>query len=222
MLALVGCSAPRTPAPEPRVVVPPPVDAATIAEPPPIKDPFEGIAAACRGTSLAFDTEDSEKPCLIVNTSDHRLPLPPKELTISAHADPVKSGATASVIVTLQNPTAAPMELFVDVSCSEEPSWPVRALDANKKRVDFIPHKNCDTFAIGCSRRVLRIVLDPNGSMTKTIPFPTTITKVAPDCSDSVIGKLEPGTYTLRVHDGFHRDVDTIYRTSAETTLVVK
>lgn len=224
VLALVACSAPPAPSvitPPPPVSEPPPV---VVAEPVKEKDPFEGIDPQCRGASFAFDTEESENACLIPNTSDHRLPLPSKDLEITAAVlEPsVKPGAKATVVVTVTNKATTPTLVFFDVSCDDEVAFPISAIDSTKKRVDFIGHKNCDNNSFGCTRRVLRVVLDPGGSLKKTRSFVTVVTKVQPDCADVVAGPIKPGTYKLRVANGFNRDEEGIYRSTSDTTLVIK
>src|SRR5437763_13565649 len=102
-MAAFGCNTAQPPAP--RSI---PVASAPLASPDAIvspsapdapADPFADVKPMCRGTALAFDAEESEAPCLIINTDDHTLaPAPgPDDLAVSASVveTSVASGGTA-------------------------------------------------------------------------------------------------------------------------------
>ncbi len=224
-----GCG---TRAPDARVASPPPPR----PPPPPIsnppsaidvpRSPLDDVVPACRGAALAFDTVESEDTCLIPNTDDHSLPPAPGpnvlEVTAAVAEKSVAPGSTATVVVTMTNKTAEPMPLYVDMTCGEELSFPIDVFDANKKRVDYISHENCDTNTFGCTRRVLRIAIEPGGSMRKTRSFAANVTRVAADCGDVLAGPMKRGRYVLHVDTGFRPRPDSPYKVRAETTLVVK
>lgn len=233
-MAAFGCSAPTHPL-NARVAAPPPgLDApvsrapeapdATIAPAP--KNPIDDVAPVCRGTDISFDTEESETPCLIPNTDSHDLPPSPGpndlEITAVVAEKSVAPGGTATVVVTMTNRTKEPMLLYVDYSCEEEPDFTVGVYDAKQKRIDHISHKNCDTTTYGCTRRVLRIVLDPGGSMRKKRSFTAKVTKLAADCREVPAGPIKPGSYVLRVVTGFRPAPDSPYHNRLDTTLVVR
>jgi hypothetical protein len=69
---------------------------------------------------------------------------------------------------------------------------------------------------------VLRIVLDPGGSMRKKRSFTAKVTKLAADCGDVVAGAMKSGSYVLRVVTGFRPEPDSPYHDRVEATLVVK
>ncbi len=202
----------------------PPAPDASIAPAP--KNPVDDVIPACRGAAISFDTEESENPCLIPNTDSHDLPptLGPNDLEITAVVaeKSVAPGGTATVVVTMTNTTKEPMLLHVDYTCDEEAEFTVGVFDANTKRVDYISHKNCDTTTYGCTRRVLRIVLDPGGSMRKKRSFTAKVTKLAADCRDVPAGPIKPGRYVLRVVTGVRPASDSPYHSRLDTTLVVK
>jgi hypothetical protein len=236
-IAALGCSAPRPPDAR---VAPPPTDVPIASAPPaptePIvplpapKNPLDDIKPVCRGAALVFDTEESENECLIPNTGDDDVPPSPGpndlEITAVVAEKSIAPGGIATVVVTMTNKTKSPMLVYVDLTCDDEHGFPISVFDANKKRVDFVSHKNCDTSTFGCTRRVLRIVLDPGGSMRKKRAFAASVTKVAADCGDVAAGPMRRGSYVLRVVTGFRADAHAMTeyrpRLHAETTLVVK
>lgn len=232
-MAVFGCGGPTRPRNAP--VAPPPEIDAPIASAPPApdastapasKNPLDDVIPACRGGAISFDTEESENPCLIPNTDSHDLPPSPGpnelEITAAVAEKSVAPGGTATVVVTMTNTTKEPMLLHVDYTCDEEAEFTVGVFDANNKRVDYISHKNCDTTTYGCTRRVLRIVLDPGGSMQKQRSFSAKVTKLAADCGDVPAGPIKPGRYLLRVVTGFRPAPDSPYHSRLDTTLVVK
>jgi hypothetical protein len=205
----------------PEPVVPPPTPAPARA------NPIDDVKPACRGAALSFDTQESEKECLIPNTGKDDLPASPSpsdlELTASIVEKSVRPGGTATIVVTTTNKTKEPMLLYPEHTCDDEQAFAIRVLDASKKRVEYLSHENCDTSTFGCTRRVLRIVLEPGGSMRRTYSFKTMVTKLAADCGEVTAGPMKPGTYALRVVTGF-RSEPTGYlpRIRVETPLVVK
>lgn len=235
-LAAFGCSAPRPPdarvAPPPSTDTPiasaPPAPAEPIVPLPAPKNPLDDIKPACRGAALSFATEESENECLIPNTLGDDVPPSPGpndlEITAAVAEKSIAPGGIATVVVTMTNKTKSPMLLYVDLTCDDEHGFPIGVFDANKKRLDFVSHENCDTHTFGCTRRVLRIVLEPSGSMRKRRSFTANVTKVAADCGEVAAGSMRRGSYVLRVVTGFRAHAVAGYRSRlhVETTLVVK
>ena len=245
-----GCGAPPTPPTNARAAAPPdhgapipssppadtpPADAPPASDAPPVSDAplataarnaLDDVPPACRGAAITFDTEESENPCLIHATFRDELPPPPGptelEITAAVAEKSVAPGHTGTVVVTMTNKTKEPMLLYLDYTCDEEVEFTMGVFDAKKKRVDYISHKNCDTKTYGCGVRVLRIALDPGGSMRKKRSFKAKVTKLAADCGDVPAGPIKPGRYVLRVVTGFLPTPDSPYHTRIDTPLVVK
>lgn len=232
-IAAVGCGRPASPhtahvAPPQGIDVPiasaAPAPDASIDAPP--RSPLDDVGPACRGSALSFDTEESENPCLVSNAGSHDVPPSPGptelEITATVTEKSVAPGGTATIVVTMTNRTSAPMLLHVDYTCDAEAGFAVDVFDAHKKRVDYISHKNCDTNTYGCTRRVLRLVLDPGGSMRKVRSFAAKVTKIAADCGEVPAGPIKPGRYVLEVVTGLLPAPDSPYHSRLDTTLVVK
>ena len=233
--AMLACGGPHQPEarPTPPAITTPTADApapvdASAEAPPPAPDPFADVKPACRGAALSFETEESEAECLISNEGSHELPPSPGAdvLELTAVVDnAVPRGRTGTVMVTLTNKKTEPLLLLVDRTCDAEPLFPYSIYDASKKRVDLITRENCDTHTFGCTRRVMRIVLEPGGSLTRKHTFSTKVTKMLPDCREAVVGSLKPGNYQLWVVTGLDRHAEfasSRNRKWIETPFVVK
>lgn len=235
LIGAFGCGASQAPEvrgatpPEPSFEVPSasangPLSAT--ADSPPVPDPFADVKPACRGMNLSFDTEESEMDCRFPRTEHDVFPSPAaNELETSASVveKSLRPGGTATVLVTLTNKTTAPMLLYVDLTCDDEPLFPFAVFDAtNRRRIDLIAHKNCDTNTFGCTRRVLRLVLEPGGSFRRKRSFIAKVTKIVADCGEIMAGPIPRGTYVLHVVSGLPENPDERRRPWLQTPLVVK
>lgn len=231
LIAAFGCGTPRTPdagvAPLLPTPVPvasvQPVSTAPVLSPPAPPNPLDDVKPACRGASLSFDTDESAADCRYPAKGADVLPSPPAtdvEVTASVVEKSIAPGGTATVVVTTTNKSAEPLLLYIDQTCDDEPAFWIRVLDAKGKRVDYVSHKNCSANMFGCTRRVIRIVLEPGGSLRQKRSFMAKVTKLVADCGEVVAGSMGPGRYVLRVVTGFRDETDT--RRRAEAILVVK
>lgn len=161
--------------------------------------------------NLAFETREAESEC--VTDEPVAEPKAPAGLAITAEVleKTVKVGGRMTVVVKMTNTTAAPMQVYVDLTCDDVPGVPLQIFDAAGKRADWTPHKNCIRHAPpNCERRVLRIVLEPGGSMTKKRDHLALWQKATAECGVT-FGTLKAGNYAVRVMTGFYRDAERVF-----------
>lgn len=230
-MAAFGCGTPHAPDAGVAPLLPTPVPVASVQpvstaplpSPPAAPNPLDDVKPACRGAALSFDTDESASDCRYPAKGFDVLPSPPAtdvEVTATVVEKSIRPGGTATVVVTTTNKSPDPLLLYIDQTCDDNPFFWVRVLDTTGKRVDYVSHKNCNANMFGCTRRVIRIVLEPGGSLRQKRSFIAKVTKLVADCGEMVAGSIAPGRYVLRVVTGFRDETDT--RRRAEAILIVK
>jgi len=144
----------------------------------------------CRGA--AFDADAPPPACMVQSEHVPRAPAPGAlKLRVVEQAS-VKSGAQATFTIEMQNATSAPIPLdFLD-GCM---SWDTQADDGKHFTFD----SECGGLC-GTAEQMLRVTLDPGGTVRKEVTLTATMRRVAGDqCKEQSLGPLPPGKYTMKV-----------------------
>jgi hypothetical protein len=155
---------------------------------------FSGTADPCRG--MKFDADNPDLHCIHHSSGEH-LPAP-DGLRIALAAAPVaRSGYDAGLVVEMTNTTAAPLAVDVDDSCG---TFEGQASNASSNSFE----SDCFGVCAGETEpRVVRVMLEPGGVVTKRVKFFAVQTRVVLDsheeCVTKTVGGLPPGAYDLRV-----------------------
>jgi hypothetical protein len=160
------------------------------------------IPAGCRGAKLNLDALFATKRC---DTKDTALPPPAANaLTIAVElgSKTVRPGGTTSITLRMTNQTKEP--LVVDLEqCSD---FEVRAFDAKGDRAD--EPSTCFEAGTVCLMRVVRVLLDPSGSITKQFSFRARTKDPGELCRIQPPGPMDPATYKLEVDLPFFDRLD--------------
>jgi hypothetical protein len=193
-VACAGTAAPIAPerlappsaaAPLPERTVAPSESAAEAPPPEPPPSP-------CAGASFDFDELVQKQKCGVSGK-----PAPPaSEVTI--HTEPpalqVAPGGHVDFDLVFQNPGTAALDLDLNIGCGR---FSLEAYDAAGRRADYV-NTTCG-FGSGCGTRVIRVTLEPGGTLRKRLGYDASVTKVDEECRDVPAGPMRRGRYRLRI-----------------------
>jgi hypothetical protein len=160
--------------------------------PGPALPPAPVVADPCRG--MVFDL------AALPDCATHHPTDPPSQtskLAVSLVPDSPRmpAGAIQGVSVVFTNKSSEALPVDVHSGCS---LFELGAYDAAGVRKDLVIG-SCGRGG-GCGGSVLRLVVEPGGTLTRHMTFKAEVTRVMPaqDCRDVDAGGLPPGKYQLR------------------------
>ena len=188
----IGGCAPRPY--DPGTLETPPAPAPVAEEPAADDPPPEGRAAApsastCEGSE--FDADDPPRACVAKRRTLADPPHGALEMTVSPSPAIVKSGASATFVLTMKNATGAPLPLELTFGCNA-----FLAEAAND---------SATTFEVECGGlcgqgQPLRVTLAPQGVVHKRVRLDANMRRIdGKDCVERQLGPLPPGRYTMTI-----------------------
>lgn len=203
--AVCGPAAPPPPATV--FSLPAPVDPVPAPAPTPVPI-AAGAEVAAASTTTSVPAAPAPVRCRGLTFDLDALPRCPKKrsgeapsqtsrlvVTLVPDAPKVASGETLGVSIVFTNKEKEPLEVDVHDGCSR---FELGAYDARGTRRDYVV-TDC-AFGTGCGGALLRLVLEPGGTIVKHLSFPARVTLASSktSCHDADAGGLPPGKYSLR------------------------
>lgn len=148
----------------------------------------------CRGK--AFDADHADPRCMHHGIGSNTPPPSAVRISMAPNAT-ARSGYDAEIYVDITNVTSEPLLLDMDDACGT-----FEGQASNVSATSF--ESDCFGLCAGSSEpHVLRVTLEPGGTIKKKVKFFAVQTRVMMDeheeCVQKTMGGLPPGVYDLRV-----------------------